>query len=98
LRDLERCSQYRPQNWTILRRDVDDVLDHCLCTDSGLLTAIKLPSMHPKARQLSTMEAQGLLAYIVDSARRSWIAFCCVVSSSDYESAALPLSYLGPCY
>ena len=44
MRDLERCSQYRPQNWTILCRDVDDVLDHCLCTDSGLLTAIKLPS------------------------------------------------------
>jgi len=41
------------------------------------------------------MEPQGPLIYIVDSVRSSWIAFSCVVSSSDYESAALPLSYLG---
>jgi len=42
------------------------------------------------------MEPPGPLIYIVDSVRSSWIAFSCVVSSSDYESAALPLSYLGP--
>src|SRR5467141_2216271 len=66
-----------------------------LCRNSGLLTAIKLPSMHPNIPTLRTMEPPGPLIYIVDSVRSSWIAFSCVVSSSDYESAALPLSYLG---
>src|SRR5690348_7465489 len=70
-------------------------MDDCLWRDSESQTAIKLPSIHPKIPLLRTTEPQGPFSYIVDSVGSSWIAFSCGVSRSDYESAALPLSYLG---
>jgi hypothetical protein len=77
-------------------RDADQGMDDCLWRNSEPQTAIKLPSIDPKIPPLRTTEPRGPFSYIVDSVGSSWIAFSGVVSRSDYESAALPLSYLGP--
>src|SRR5216684_1003265 len=50
----------------------------------------------PKFSQKGETQSARTRTHHVDSVKDSYGTFCCVGHSLDYESAALPLSYLGP--